>query len=160
ADEGAVLHAGHVVGIGPREIAVGPLCGIEPAHRAGIDHLLAEPVVLLLRSVGPHDTGRTGAGGDRADPGDDRLGPDVVGRIDGDTAGRGVNGTVHWCLSMIEIVGRTDRFGRTRFEPAACIAPCVLAGPPWQAAASNRSRMRAPCTALYSVVAADADRSA
>src|SRR5690554_926255 len=60
---------------------------------------------------------------------------------------------------MIEIVGRTDRLERAPAEPAASVAPRAAGPPHRRAAASNRSRMRTPCTVLYSVVAAGSGTS-
>ncbi len=47
ADEGAVLDAGDVGGVGPGEVGVRALGVGEAAERAGVDELLAEAVVLL-----------------------------------------------------------------------------------------------------------------
>src|SRR5690606_1269336 len=83
---------------------------------------------------------------------DDRLVLDVVRRIDGNRAGRGLHGTVHWYVSMIESLGRTARLGRDATRTTAVAR--AAAKPPRRAAGSNRARMRPPCTLLYSVVAA------
>ena len=50
ADEGAVLDARDVAGVGAREVGVGPLGVREPLERAGLDELAAELVVLLVAS--------------------------------------------------------------------------------------------------------------
>ena len=55
ADERAVLDAGDVSRIGVRPVAVRPLGLVERGERAGVDELLAQPVVLLGRSVAPRD---------------------------------------------------------------------------------------------------------
>ena len=55
ADEGAIFHARDVVGIGAREEAAGALRFVQLDQHAGVDHLLVEPVVFLLRAVAPVD---------------------------------------------------------------------------------------------------------
>ncbi len=55
ADEGAVLDPRHVGRIGPRQIRVGALDGVEALERAGRDHLVAQAVVLGLTAVTPLD---------------------------------------------------------------------------------------------------------
>ena len=49
ADERAVLDARDVGRVGAREVAVGTLRVVQPSHRAGRDHLGAQPVVFGLR---------------------------------------------------------------------------------------------------------------
>ena len=68
ADEGAVLDPRDVGRVGPGEVGVRALRRIEPAHRAGGDHLGAQPVVLRLRAVGPVDPVGLGQRCDRCDP--------------------------------------------------------------------------------------------
>ena len=41
--------------VGPRKIAVGTQFGVEPDEGAGIDQFLAQPVILLLGAIAPHD---------------------------------------------------------------------------------------------------------
>lgn len=55
ADERAILHARHVVRIGAREETSRPLLRIQPLERAARDHLVAQLVVFVLRSVHPVD---------------------------------------------------------------------------------------------------------
>ena len=55
ADEGAVLDAGDVARVGAGEEAVRPLLRVQPDEGAGVDELLAEPVVLLVGAVAPVD---------------------------------------------------------------------------------------------------------
>ncbi|KAG0750975.1 hypothetical protein G6F24_014759 [Rhizopus arrhizus] len=54
-DEGAVFHTRDVGRIRARQEGIGPLGGIQPAHRAGLDHLFAQAVIFLLRAVAPDD---------------------------------------------------------------------------------------------------------
>jgi len=69
ADEGAVLDARDVGRVGQREVGVGPLGVREALERAGVDERLAEPVVLLGRSVAPVDLVRLGQCCDLFHPG-------------------------------------------------------------------------------------------
>ena len=55
ADEGPVLHPGHVRRVGEGQVAAGPLLRVEPPERPLLDQQVAEPVVLLLRPVAPVD---------------------------------------------------------------------------------------------------------
>ena len=70
ADEGLLLHARDVAGIGEREVAAGALLLVELAERAGLDELRGEAVELGLRAVGPDDLVRRGELGDLVDPGE------------------------------------------------------------------------------------------
>ena len=55
ADVRAVFDAGDVARVGSGEEAVRPLLGVQLDERAGVDHLLAQAVVLLVRAVAPVD---------------------------------------------------------------------------------------------------------
>ena len=55
ADKGAVFDPSDVGGIGPRKIAVRPLRRIEPDQSTLGDHLIAQAVVFLARSIAPRD---------------------------------------------------------------------------------------------------------
>ena len=68
-DEGALLDARHVAGVGAEEVAAGLFVGVERGGQAAVDHLLAEGVVFSLRAVAPVDVGRLAEGGDLVDPG-------------------------------------------------------------------------------------------
>ncbi len=69
ADEGAVLDARDIARVGQRQVRVGLLRVGEALERAGVDELLAEPVVLLSRPVAPVDAVRLGQCCDVFDPG-------------------------------------------------------------------------------------------
>ena len=71
ADEGAVLDPGHVAGVRVRPVAVGALGVREPGERAGVDELLAEPVVLVGGAVAPLDAVGCGQRGHFVDPGEE-----------------------------------------------------------------------------------------
>ena len=71
ADEGAVLDPGHVAGVRVGPVAVGTLGVRQPGERAGVDELLAEPVVLVGRAVAPLDAVRCGQGRHFVDPGEE-----------------------------------------------------------------------------------------
>ena len=58
ADEGAVLHPGHVPGVRQRQVGVGALGVGEPLEGAGVDEPLCQLVVLLGRAVAPVDVDR------------------------------------------------------------------------------------------------------
>ena len=77
ADEGAVLDARDVTGVGARQVGVGALRVRELLERARVDELLAEAVVLLRRPVAPVDRGRLGQLRDLFDPGPQAF---VLGR--------------------------------------------------------------------------------
>jgi hypothetical protein len=68
ADEGAVLHACDVGRIRQREIARGPLRGIELAQHARGDHFRDELLVLGFAAVAPHDAIGLGQRGHLAHP--------------------------------------------------------------------------------------------
>jgi hypothetical protein len=68
ADKRAVLDARDVTRIGAREIAAGPLLGIELGERAGADELRTEGGVFLGRAVDPVDVRRLAKGGHFLDP--------------------------------------------------------------------------------------------
>ena len=53
ADEGALLHAGHVAGIGADEQGVWSLFFVQADGRSGLDHELAQAPILFLRAVAP-----------------------------------------------------------------------------------------------------------
>ena len=69
ADERPVLDPGHVAGVGVRPVAVGPLGVAQLGERAGVDELLAEPVVLVGRAVAPLDPVGSGQLRNLVDPG-------------------------------------------------------------------------------------------
>ena len=58
ADEGPVLHPGHVAGVRVGPVAVGPLGVRELGEGPVVHQQLAQPVVLLGRAVAPFDGGR------------------------------------------------------------------------------------------------------
>ena len=60
ADEGAVLDAGDVTGIGQGEVAVRTLGVAQLLEGAALDEQLTQPVVLLGGAVAPVDVGRAG----------------------------------------------------------------------------------------------------
>ena len=62
ADEGAVLHPGHVVWVGAVEIAAGELFLVEPDESAVGHGLGAQRRKLLLAAVDPDDAGGAGLG--------------------------------------------------------------------------------------------------
>ena len=55
ADEGPVFDAGDVARVGAGQEAVRAFLRVEPDERAGLDHLLAQAIVLRLRAVAPVD---------------------------------------------------------------------------------------------------------
>ena len=69
ADERPVLDPGHVAGVRVSPVAVGPLGVAEAGERAGVDQLLAEPVVLVGRAVAPLDPVGSGQPRNLVDPG-------------------------------------------------------------------------------------------
>ena len=73
ADEGAVLHAGHVARVGVGPVAVGPLGVGQLGEGAVVDQQLAQAVVLVGRPVAPLDCGRLGQCGDLVHPCDQLL---------------------------------------------------------------------------------------
>ena len=68
ADEGAVLDARHVAGVGAGKKAVGPLFRVQAGVDAGLDQLVAESIVFLLGSVAPVDAFRLAKCGHFVDP--------------------------------------------------------------------------------------------
>ena len=68
ADEGAVLDAGHVARVRVGPVAVGPLGVAQPGERAGVDQLLAHPVVLVGGAVAPVDSVGSGQRSHFVDP--------------------------------------------------------------------------------------------
>ena len=73
ADVGAVLHPGHVVGMGAVEIAAGELLLVEPEKDALVHGLLAQCLQLSLASVDPDDGRGAGPGRHLIDPAEYRL---------------------------------------------------------------------------------------
>ena len=73
ADEGAVLDAGDVGGVGAGEVAVGAPLGVELDELALGDELLRQQVGLVLRAVAPDDLVGLGEAGDLVDPCAKRL---------------------------------------------------------------------------------------
>ncbi len=69
ADVGAVLDAGNVGGIGAGEVGIWALGRIELDEGAGLDHLCAKAVVLVLRAVTPDNLIGSGQGGHFGHPG-------------------------------------------------------------------------------------------
>ena len=59
ADEGAVLDARHVAGVGAAEIGTGTQLLVQLDHGAAGDHHLAQGIVFLLGTVADVDAGRT-----------------------------------------------------------------------------------------------------
>ncbi len=57
ADEGAILHPGHVTRVGVGPVAVGSLRLVERRERPALDQAGAEPLVLLERAVAPVHVG-------------------------------------------------------------------------------------------------------
>jgi hypothetical protein len=58
ADEGALLRARHVLGMGPAVKAIGAFAGIEPDEGAALHEQIAKAIVFGLGSVAPFDAGR------------------------------------------------------------------------------------------------------
>jgi len=81
-DEGAVFHPGHVGGIRAGQVGAGALFLVEAGQHARFHHLIAQPVVLFLGTVGPVDGFRLGQVGDVRDPLFDPLMFDIGGGVD------------------------------------------------------------------------------
>jgi hypothetical protein len=73
ADVGAVLDPGHVTGVGGGVVAPGPDLGVERREGSGVDHQLAQAVVLLLGAVAPFDLVGSAQGGHLVNPVDQLL---------------------------------------------------------------------------------------
>jgi hypothetical protein len=73
ADERAVLHARHVRRVRPRQVGARALGLRQAPERARVDELLAQPVVLLRRSVAPVDRVGLRQRGDLLHPGHELL---------------------------------------------------------------------------------------
>ena len=114
ADEGPVLDPGDVAGIGAGEVGVRALGVGEALERAGVDHLLAETVVLLRRPVAPVDRVGLGQLGDLLDPGEQLR---VLGR----GLGRGRGHVGQGC-------GSTPFLCRTGGPPRRCEGAIVAQG--------------------------------
>ncbi|KAF1054466.1 MAG: hypothetical protein GAK34_00760 [Delftia tsuruhatensis] len=82
ADVGAVLDARHIGRIGPGQVAAGALDGIELLEGAGIDELLAQLLVFLLRAIAPMDFGGLAQCGHLGHPGDQAAVLDIGGGLD------------------------------------------------------------------------------
>ena len=70
-DEGAVLHAGDIVGRAAGVEAARPLGFREPGEGAGLDQPIAEPGVLFCRAIDPVDASRLAEIGHLVDPADE-----------------------------------------------------------------------------------------
>ncbi len=68
ADEGAVLHAGDVAGVGVRPVGAGALPAVEADERARVDQLFAEELPLGVGSVEPVHRVRLAERRDLVDP--------------------------------------------------------------------------------------------
>jgi hypothetical protein len=79
ADEGAVLDAGHVAWVGAGQEGVRALDRVELAEGAGVDQLLAQAGVFLVRPVTPDHPGGLGQCGHPAHPGQQALVADIRG---------------------------------------------------------------------------------
>ncbi|MNV69535.1 hypothetical protein D3C71_1624500 [compost metagenome] len=76
-DERAIFHARHVGRVRAGQEGIGPLGGVEPAHRAGLDHLFAQAVVFFLRTVAPYNVIGLGQRNKTGDPVDQAAMLDV-----------------------------------------------------------------------------------
>jgi hypothetical protein len=92
ADESALLHARHVVGIGAGVIAAGPFFLIELDENALGTGFVGERFLFRFGAVAPVNPGRPGQGGDLFDPGD-KTGMACGGRMQARDCG------IHHCYS-------------------------------------------------------------
>ena len=131
ADEGAVLHPGHVARIGVGPVAVGPLGLGELGERAGVDQQLAEAVVLVGRAVAPFDPVGLGDRRDLVDPGEEF----------------GVRGRGHlgWLYSLAQPVGPASNARHVPWVPPNLGArPVWLKTRSWSVSA-RRSEVESSC---------------
>lgn len=81
ADEGTILHPGHVAGIGKTGKAVGAFFRVEPDEGPLIHQLAGKEVVFLLRAVAPVDRVRFAQIRHLLNPTDQGFIPDLAGIV-------------------------------------------------------------------------------
>ena len=119
ADEGGVLDAGNVVGIGAGVDGSRLLVRVQPHEGAGLHELIHETLVLFVGTVEEMNGAGIGQGRDLFDPGDDTGELRNTPR-DGDGGGQTVLGEVgHVAPSSQHFSGRPDDSGDPGGDPTA-----------------------------------------